>query len=164
MKRFTVGMLAVLFGLVVTFSTVSAAELAKEGSGRTAKINVLKMGEEHVQINFDETGIVVDAPADSPFYNSSFNTMGTIHAVNGNFSYSVAALWTRPNGDQIYGTFKGDGKQGVGTNTSLEIVGGQGECVGITGTLELKSGPYAKSSPKGYSMGTSVGTIRWKIP
>jgi len=48
MKRFTVGMLAVLFGLVVTFSTVSAAELAKEGSGRTAKINVLKMGEEHV--------------------------------------------------------------------------------------------------------------------
>ena len=48
MKRFTVGMLAVLFSLVVTFSTVSAAELAKEGSGRTAKINVLKMGEEHV--------------------------------------------------------------------------------------------------------------------
>jgi len=169
MKIFTVGMLAVLFGLIVTISTVRAAELAKEGSGkyrsgRTAEINVLKMGEEHMQINFDETGVVVDAPADSPFYNASFNTMGTIHAVNGNFTYSGAALWTRPNGDQIYGIFKGDGKLGVESNTSLEIVGGQGECVGITGTMELKAGPYAKSSKKGYSMGTSVGTVRWKIP
>jgi len=74
MNRFTVGMLAVLFGLIVTVSTVSAAELAKEGSGkyrsgRTAEINVLKMGEEHMQINFDETGVVVDAPADSPYGN-----------------------------------------------------------------------------------------------
>jgi hypothetical protein len=30
-------------------------------------------------------------------------------AVSGVFTYSGAALWTRPNGDQIYGIFKGDG-------------------------------------------------------
>ena len=169
MKRITVGMLAIVFGVVLIVSTVGAGELAKEGSGdyrsgRTAKLNVLKMGTERMQINFDETGIVVDAPADSPFNNASFNTMGTIHAVNGVFTYSGAAIWTRPNGEEIYGIFKGDGKLGVGTNTSLDIVGGQGECTGITGTMDLKSGPPAKSSKKGYGAGTTVGTVRWKIP
>ena len=90
MKRITVGMLAALFGFIVSFSTIGAGELAREGSGkyrsgRTAKLNVLKMGTERMQINFDEVGIVVEAPADSPFCNASFNTMGPIHAVNGVF-------------------------------------------------------------------------------
>jgi hypothetical protein len=143
--------------------------LAKAGSGnyrsgRTAKLNILEMGPERMQINFDETGIVVDAPADSPFINASFNTMGTIHAVNGVFTYSGAALWTRPNGEQIYGIFQGDGKLGAGTNTSLKIVGGKGECAGITGTMDLKSGPPAKSSKKCCAAGTTVGTVSWKIP
>jgi hypothetical protein len=168
MKKFITGAFIVLMVSLLVTSTLYA-ELAKEGSGkyrsgRTAEVTVLKMGKEHMQINFDETGIVVDAPLNSPFYNASFNTMGTIHAVNGVFTYSGAALWTRPNGDQIYGIFEGNGKLGAGTNTSLEIVGGQGECEGITGTMELKAGPGAKSSKKGYSMGTSVGTVQWKIP
>ena len=159
----------VLMLILVLLPAAVHAELAKEGSGdyrsgRTAQISILKMGKRHMQINFDETGIVVDAPADSPFVNASFNTMGTIQAVDGVFTYSGAALWTRPNGEQIYGIFKGEGKLGVGSTTSLEIVGGEGECAGITGTMDLKSGPRAKSSKKGYSMGTSIGTMRWKIP
>ena len=159
-----------MLSMIVVFSSMTtAAELAKEGSGayrsgRSAKVTVLKLGEERLQINFDETGIVVEAPADSPFVNASFNTMGTVHAVDGNFTYSGAALWTRPNGEQIYGVFKGHGKLGASTNTSLDIVGGQGACTGITGSMELTAGPYAKSSKQGYSMGTTVGTVRWKIP
>ena len=169
MKRFTAEMLVSLFGIIISFSIVSAGELAKAGSGnyrsgRTAKLNILKMGPERMQINFDETGIVVDAPADSPFINASFHTMGTIHAVNGDFTYSGSALWTRPNGEQIYGIFQGDGTLGVGTNTSLKIIGRQGECAGITGSMELTSGPPAKSPKKGYGAGTTVGTVRWKIP
>ena len=168
MKNFTVGILAALFSLFVTVSAVSA-ELAKEGSGdyrsgRTAQVTIMKMGEERMQINFDETGIVVDAPENSPFFNASFQTMGTIHAIKGIFTYSGAAVWTRPNGEQIYATFQGDGKLGVGTNTTLKIVGGQGECAGITGSADLKAGPPAKSPKKGYGAGTTVGTIRWKIP
>jgi hypothetical protein len=80
------------------------------------------------------------------------------------FTYSGAALWTRPNGEQIYGIFQGDGKLGVGTSTSLKIVGGQGECAGISGTMALKSGPPAKSPKEGYGAGTTVGTVRWNIP
>ena len=168
MKRLLLTASIVLF--VISLSAPSAiAELAKEGSGkyrsgRSAQISFLKMGEKYMQINFDETGIVVDAPANSPFVNASFNTMGTIQSVDGEFTYSGAALWTRPNGEEIYGIFKGEGKLGVGSTTSLEIVGGQGECAGITGTMDLKSGPYAKSSKKGFSMGTTIGTMNWKIP
>jgi hypothetical protein len=169
MKRLTVCVSAVLLSSMVYFTTASAGELAKEGSGkyrsgRTAEISTLRLGKEYLQINFDETGIVVDAPVDSPFYNASFNTMGTIQAIKGKFVYSGAALWTRPNGNEIYGIFRGEGKLGVGSTTSLDIVGGQGECIGITGTMELKSGPPAKSSKKGFAMGTTVGTVRWKIP
>lgn len=163
-------LLKVTLGLLFFFSTTLVhADIAKEGSGdyrsgRTAQISVLKMGKEYMQINFDETGIVVDAPDGSPFINASFNTLGTIQAVNGVFTYSGAALWTRPNGEEIYGIFRGEGELGIGSTTSLKIVGGQGECAGITGTMELKSGPYAKSSKKGFSMGTSIGTVKWKIP
>jgi hypothetical protein len=169
MKSITVCLWGALFVFVISFSTVDATELAKEGSGkyrsgRSAEVKILQLGEEYMQINYDETGIVVEAPAGSPFHNASFNTMGTIQAYKGVFTYSGAALWTRPNGDQIYGTFKGEGKLGVGSTTSLEIVGGQGECAGITGTMELKSGPRAQSSKKGFSMGTTVGTVHWKIP
>ncbi len=168
MRRLTIVLLTI-FSVLFFLGSIASAELAKKGSGdyrsgRTAQISILKMGKEYMQINYDETGVVVDAPTDSPFSNASFNTMGTIQAVNGVFTYSGAALWTRPNGDEIYGIFKGEGKLGAGSTTSLKIVGGQGECAGITGTMELKSGPYAKSSKKGYSMGTSIGKVSWKIP
>ena len=128
------------------------------------KLKAIQKEHIYMQINYDETGIVVDAPSDSPFFNASFNTMGTIQAVNGVFTHSGAALWTRPNGEEIYGIFTGEGKLGASSTTSLKIVGGQGECAGITGTMDLKSGPYAKTSKKGYYMGTSIGKVYWKIP
>lgn len=168
MKQLIINAFVLLAAVCLSAAAVHA-ELAKEGSGnyrsgRSAQISILKMGTNYMQINFDETGIVVDAPADSPFVNASFNTMGTIQAVNGVFTYSGAALWTRPNGEEIYGIFSGEGKLGAGSTTTLEIVGGQGECEGITGTMDLRSGPYAKSAKKGFSMGTTIGTINWKIP
>lgn len=145
------------------------ADFSKEGSGeyrsaRTAQVHILKLGEERMQINYDETGVVVEAPPDSPFCNASFNTMGTIHVINGDLTYNGSALWTNPDGDQIYGTFKGEGKLGGDSTGFLEIVGGSGKCAGIQGTLKLKSGPRIKSSKKGFSMGVTVGTITWKIP
>lgn len=168
MKTIAAYIVAVSFACLSAASTVGAGP-SKEGSGpyrsaRSAQISMMKMGDNRMQINYDETGIVVDAPADSPFHNASFRTMGTIHVVEGRLAYNGSALWTRPNGDRIYGIFTGKGVLGKGSSGFLEIVGGQGECEGITGTLELTSGPHAQSSKSGYSMGTTVGTIRWKIP
>jgi len=124
----------------------------------------MKLGKERLQTNYDETSVVVEAPDNSPFYNVSFRTMGTVHVNNRMLNYNGAALWTRPNGDQIFGTFKGEGKRGVGTSGFLKIVGGTGECTGIQGVLNLKSGPPVKSSKAGTSQGTTEGKINWKIP
>ena len=167
MKKFRNSSLA----MFLLFAVVSSAqaEMAKEGSGkyrsgRSATINVMKMGNDRLQINYDETGVVVESPENSPFHNASFRTMGTIHVVNGMLNYNGAALWTRPNGDQIFGVFKGEGARGSGTSGRLEIVGGTGECTGIQGALELKSGPTVKSSKEGTSQGTTEGVITWKLP
>ena len=135
MKRLSFAVLTIVLSSLLLASTVYA-ELAKEGSGkyrsaRSSKVDVLKLGKERLQINFDETGVVVEAPPNSPFFNASFHTMGTIHVVNGMLEYNGAALWTRPNGDKIFGTFTGEGKLGVASKGSLEIVGGEGECAGI---------------------------------
>ena len=93
MKRLLITASIVLF--VIALSASSAiAELAKEGSGkyrsgRSAQISFLKMGEKYMQINFDETGIVVDAPANSPFVNASFNTMERFSQLMANLRTAV---------------------------------------------------------------------------
>ena len=167
MKKISfLGLAIVMLSIIIS---VAQAEMAKEGSGnyrsgRSATINIMRMGNERLQINYDETGVVVESPTNSPFYNASFRTMGTIHVVKGLLNYNGAALWTRPNGDQIFGIFKGEGERSVGTKGILEIVGGTGECNGIKGTLKLKSGPPVKSSKEGTSQGTTEGIISWKIP
>lgn len=168
MKKHTAAVLAILLASFFAGSAM-AEELAKEGTGnyrsaRSAKLDILKLGKERLQINYDETGVVVEAPANSPFHNASFRTMGTVHVADGMLNYNGSAVWTRPNGDQVYGTFTGEGKRGGATTGFLEIVGGEGECAGIRGTLKLKSGPYLKSSKKGTSQGTTEGTISWRIP
>ena len=65
----------------VAVSTVDAG-LLKKGSGRyrsvrSSQLNILNLGDDRMQINYDETGVVADAPPDSPFFNASFRTMGT---------------------------------------------------------------------------------------
>jgi hypothetical protein len=162
---------SLVLAMVISSMIISGAqaEMAKEGSGnyrsgRSATIDIMKMGNERLQINYDETGVVVESPDNSPFYNASFRTMGTIHVTNGILNYNGAALWTRPNGDQIFGIFKGEGERGGATSGILEIVGGTGECTGINGTLKLKSGAPVKSSKEGTSQGTTEGAISWKIP
>lgn len=169
MKKFSFVLSTAVMTLFLTVS-ITGADLLKKGKGvyrsaRSSNVDYLKMGDERMQINFNETGVVVEAPKNSPFQNASFNTMGTIHVINGKYKYNGAALWTCPNGDRIFGTFKGEGGFAEGTTQGkLEITGGTGECTGITGVLHFKSGPKIKSSKKGTSQGITVGTIKWNIP
>jgi hypothetical protein len=72
--------------LIVTAGTLVGAEMAKEGSGdyrsgRTGTFEVLAMGKERLQMNFEATGVVVSAPENSPLHNASFRNIGTLHAI-----------------------------------------------------------------------------------
>ncbi len=156
--------------LIITAGTAVGAEMAKEGngdyrSGKTGTPVVLAMGKERLQMNFEEIGVVVSAPENSPLHNASFRTMGTLHEIKGKWKGIGFVEWTRPNGDKVYATFEGEGVLGGGPSKSvLKFVGGTGTCTGIEGTMELGNTPGIKPAKKGVWNGISVGKFNWKIP
>ena len=156
--------------LIITAGTVIGAEMAKEGSGdyrsgKTGTFVVLAMEKERVQMNFEETGVVVSAPENSPLHNASFRDIGTLHAIKGKFKGSGFVEWTRPNGDKVYGTFESEGVLGGGGSKAfMKFVGGTGTCTGIEGTMEMSGTPGIKPAKKGVYNGISVGEFNWKIP
>ena len=156
--------------LIITAGTVVGAEMAKEGSGdyrsgKTGTPVVLAMEKERLQINFEEIGVVVSAPENSPLHNASFRNIGTLHAIKGKSKSSGFIEWTRPNGDKIYATFEGEGVLGGGPSKSVvKFVGGTGTCTGIEGTMEVGNTPGIKPAKKGVYNGITVGKFNWKIP
>lgn len=156
--------------LLFSASTVIGADFAKEGSGdyRSGKMGtptVLAMGKERVQMNFEETGVVVSAPENSPFHNATFRDIGTLHAIKGKFKASGFVEWTCTNGDKIYGTFESQGVLGsVPASGVVKFVGGTGACAGIEGTIEMKGTSGIKPARKGIYQGITVGKLNWKIP
>jgi len=155
--------------LIITAGTAVGAEMAKEGSGdyrsgKTGTPVVLAMEKERLQINFEEIGVVVSAPENSPFHNATFRDMGSSHVIKGKWKASGMVEFTCTNGDKIYTTFESQGVMGGPSSSINTIVGGTGACTGITGTLELKNTPGIKPAKKGISQNISVGKVTWKIP
>ena len=156
--------------LIITAGTAFGAEMAKEGSGdyrsgKTGTFEILAMGKERLQMNYEQTGVVVSAPENSPLHNASFRALGTLHAIKGKWKGSGFVVWTRPNGDKVYATSEGEGVLGGGPMKGvLKFVGGTGTCTGIEGTVELGNTPGIKPAKKGVYNGISVGKFNWKIP
>ncbi len=156
--------------LIITTGTVVGAEMAKEGSGdyrsgKTGTFEILAMGKERLQMNYESTGVVVSAPENSPLHNASFRVLGSLHAIKGKWKGSGFVEWTRPNGDKVYATSEGEGVLGGGPMKGvLKFVGGTGTCTGIEGTVEIGNTPGIKPAKKGVYNGISVGKFNWKIP
>ncbi len=164
--------LASLFSilLLITAGNVVGAELAKEGSGdyrgaKSGTFEVLALGEGRIQMNWDEKGAFSEAPENSPFINATFHAIGTLHGNKGKTKIHGGIFITRPNGDQIFGVVDAEGIAGKGaTGGGIELIGGTGECSGITGKIELLPRPKVKSSKKGTYQQVIVGKVSWKIP
>ena len=156
--------------LLISAGTVFSAEMAREGSGdyrgaKSGTFDVLMLGKDRLQMNYDEAGAFVEAPKNSPIENASFRDIGSLHSVNKKWTGAGAILITRPNGDQIFGIFKNEGVLGVGsTGGTIELIGGTGECAGIQGKMEILPRPAVKTSKKGTYQGIGIGKITWKIP
>ena len=169
MKRFGISLFVAILGLVFSTSTV-IAEMAKEGSGefrgvKSGTYEVLMLGEDRFQMNYDETGAFVEAPENSPFTNATLHSMGTLHAIKGEFKTHGGLLFVRPNGDQIFCVYESQGIIGEGvTAGATEIIGGTGDCSGITGKLESLPRPISKRSKKGTYQHIMIGKVSWKIP
>jgi hypothetical protein len=168
MKKLLMTALCISFSLVLLGPTVHA-EMAKEGSGayrgaKSGTVTIIKMGD-HMQINWDEAGVMVEVPEDSPFLNASFRTMGSYHAVKGQMEGQGCIVITRPNGDQIFGTLTMGGKAKAGPSYGkIEFTGGTGECEGITGGMDLRSRPKVMPSKEGTYQQLAIGEFNWKLP
>ena len=116
-------------------------------------------------MNWDEKGAFTEAPDNSPFINATYHAIGTLHAFKGKFKAHGGMLITRPNGDQIFASIVSEGVVGQGPKSGgVELLGGTGECTGITGKIELLPRPKVKSSKKGTYQQVMVGKVTWKIP
>ena len=168
MIRATMAFLLALLWL--TFAgTAIGADYAKEGSGeyRSAKSSestILPMGKERLQMNFEQIGVVVSAPENSPFHNATFRVLGTLHGIKGKWEATSFVEFTCTNGDKIYATSEAQGVMGSPSSSSLKFVGGTGACTGIEGSIEIKGIPGIKPAKKGVSQMISVGKVAWKIP
>ncbi len=168
MKQFIKLLTALSF---ILFTTSAHAEMAKEGSGdyemgKSGTTKFLKLGEGKGQLNWDETGVIVSAPQNSPFEFASYRLIGTSHVIGTTYKGNGGGVFTRPNGDQIFGVVdvEGDHSAIKPTGGTIKIIGGTGECAGIEGLFEIGPRPTVKTSMEGIYQGVGFGKVSWKIP
>jgi len=129
--------------LLVAFVPVANADIAMEGSGQYKGVysftfKAIPMGKERLQITYEAVGLVLEAPADSPFYNATFYVIGALHSIRGFFKdHSGFIRYTCPNKDKIFATYIGSGEFGVSKKVTYTFVGGTGQYAGIEGGAEL---------------------------
>jgi hypothetical protein len=155
--------------VVVTFVPISNAEMAKEGStsGKITWIvhyKFLPMGKERVQINYEGYGVALSDTGEGLLHNASGYVVGSAHSFKGRYEDdSGMVVFTRPDGDQIFITYKCAGEAGkVGRGTTA-FVGGTGKFVGIQGNGEFTR--YTLQPIKKVAIGASlnVSKSQWKI-
>ena len=167
LKKSMILILALLF--MATTGPVIAEEMAKGGSSTiraywVTTMTMLPMGEVNVQINYEGYGIVVGETEKSLLHNATAHVVGGLLVCNGVFeNESGMAIYTRPDGEKIFATFKGSGQMGKSAKGIGTIVGGTGKFAGITGTMEYNR--YQLRPPaEGTSASFMVGKGTWKLP
>jgi len=169
MKKIGIVLIIIVFGLVFSVFTANA-EMAKEGSGdirgsKSGTLQFLKMGDDRNQMNYEESGVILDAPEDSPFFHATWYGIGTLHGFQGKFQATGAMVFTCTNGDQIFALVGTEGMIGKGnTGGGVKFVGGTGGCSGIEGELVATPRPPTKSSKQGTYQQIVLGKVSWKIP
>ncbi len=134
-------MIFVLTLFLLPAGTVFSEEIIKEGSF-SSKIyssgtsKVMAMGEERLQMNYEGAGVFVDDTGKSFIHLSAVYSMGTLHAVKGVFEETGFMVFTPPDGDKLYTTFKGSGTLGKTAKGTWTYTGGTGKYAGVEGSGE----------------------------
>ena len=154
----------------VAFVPVANADMAKKGSGpyksaMSYTFKALSAEKERLYMTYDVTGVMAEAPADSPLFNATFHALGALEAIKKAYKDSGFIIYHRPNGDKVYTTWQATGTLGVADRKiTITFVGGTGECAGIEGGGELTGVGGLKRPTKDVRVSMSVGKFHWKIP
>jgi hypothetical protein len=151
--------LVVFVIILVAFGTEAKAQIPKEATTLqtwyySGTFKALPMGQERLQMNYEMMGVVIGDTSKNIFHNASVHWLGSFHAVKGEFEGTGFGVAVRPDGDQVFFTYKDIGKVGVGTTKgNWTIVGGTGKLAGIQGGGEFTCTdvrPAAEGTFQGY--------------
>jgi hypothetical protein len=163
--------LVLILGIVLlaVFGPDAKAQIPKEGTISTTSSysctnKVLLMGQESVQITYECMGVIIGDTPEDLFHNASIRCLGALHAVKGEFNDdSCFCVSIRPDGDQIFLTFKGAGKLGGTYKETFTIVGGTGKSVGIQGSGEC-TGIFLRPAAEGTAQIYERDKGHYKLP
>lgn len=155
--------------ILATSGLVLAEEMAREGSisfrsSWITSVTALPMGKELLQLNYEGYGVTASDDEKGLLHNASAHVVGGLLIQKGIYENdSGLVCYTRPDGDQIFLTYKTSGTMGKGAKGSGTFVGGTGKFEGITGTLEFaryQLRPPSKEAGASFSLGKGT----WKLP
>jgi hypothetical protein len=158
MKKMT---LFLLSGLVVLIAfSFAQAQIPKEGAssyiiGFSGTYKTVAMGQERFQMTYEVLGVIVSDASDCILQNASLRCVGSYHAIKGTYEDdSGFCVCTRPDGDQLFTSYKASGKLGAVGKGTVTYVGGTGKFIGIQGNGEftrISLRPAAEGTLQGYN-------------
>jgi hypothetical protein len=164
MSRIILVLVAV--AVLVAIVPISNAETAKEGTASGTMIfsgtfYALPMGQERLQMAYEVMGAYI---GEGPLNHSSLRCVGGLHAVKGEFlDETGSCLFTTPDGDQAFSTYKAAGQVGRSARGTFKWIGGTGKLTGMEGV-----GKFSRFNVRPAAEGTIQGYIQtkgsWKLP
>jgi len=158
MKKITLFLLSGLI-VLVAFS-FAYAQIPKEGTssyiiGFSGTYKAVAMGQERVQMTYEVFGVIVSDASDCILQNASLRCVGSFHAIKGVYEDdSGFCFCTRPDGDQLFTSYKASGRLGAVGKGTVTYVGGTGKFIGIQGSGEfsrINVRPAAEGTLQGYN-------------
>ncbi len=162
--------LAVAGGVVslLAHAADAPASIPKEGSlsyGNvfSGTVKVMPLGKERAQGSYEIMGVSTSSAGEGLLHNSSVRCMGGFQAVNGEVDNGGSCIYTRPDGDQVFTTYKDAGKLGTPIKGTFTFVGGTGKMAGITGGGEFTR-YNVRPAAEGTMQSVSRHTGKYKLP
>ncbi len=155
--------------LLAIAGPVVGEEMAREGSSSsriywTGTFDVLPMGKERVQMNYEGYSVQVSDTEKGLLHHATGHVVGGLLAVKGVYENDSGLIsYTRPDGDQIFVTYKCSGTMGKSAKGTITLVGGTGKFIGITGTGEFTRNSL-RAPAKGVFASFAVSKSSWKLP
>jgi len=167
MKRMGLTLLSIF--IVLGSLGFAQAQMPKEGAssyiiGYSGTYKIVAMGQERVQMTYEVLGVIVSDASDCLLQNASLRCVGSFHAIKGAYEDdSGFCVCTRPDGDQLFTSYKASGRLGGAGKGTVTYVGGTGKFIGIQG-----SGKFTRISVRPAAEGTLQGYNRvedhYKLP
>jgi hypothetical protein len=158
MKKITLALLSFLV-IIAAFGSAQA-QIPKEGSssyiiGYSGTYKTVAMGQERIQITYEVLGVIVSDASDCILQNTSVRCVGSYHVIKGAYEDdSGFCVCTRPDGDQLFTSYKASGRLGGVGKGTVTYVGGTGKFTGIQGSGEFTRigvRPAADGTLQGYN-------------